>query len=78
MVMQLTADLQVGVSIPGRLAGGRRGFELPAYMSAVGCITTRPLLVLQQLFSPLLEAESTTEKQPNYVFCFCLPACLPD
>ena len=43
MVMQPTADLQVGGSIPGRLTsvGSRRPrFELPTYMTAVGCFTT--------------------------------------
>ena len=64
MVMQPTADMQVGGSIPGwtaiAAALGRPGFKLPTCMPAVGCFTTRPLLVLQQLSSPLLEAEYAT------------------
>ena len=50
MVMQPTADLQVGGSIPNRLTASvmasSPGFEPPTYMSAVGCSTTQPLLVL--------------------------------
>ena len=75
MVMQPTADMQVGGSIPGwtaiAAAVGRPGFEPPTCTPAVGCFTTRPLLVLGQLSSPLLEPESATEKNPN---CACLLA----
>ena len=54
-------------------AVGRPGFEPPTYTSVDGCITIRPLLVLTVL-SPLLVAESATEK--TQTVCFCLPALL--
>ena len=81
MVMQPTADLQVGGSISGWLtavSAGRPRFEPLTYKTAVGCFTTRPLLVLQYLFSPLLEAESATEKTPKVCVSVCLPACPTD
>ena len=43
------------------------------YTSVVGCFTTTLLLVLQYMFSLLLEAESPPKKNPNCVF---LSACL--
>ena len=83
MVMQPTANLSVGGSIPGWLtafgaAVGHAGFELVTYTSAVGCFTTRPLLVLQYLFSLLLEAESPPKKKPKLCVSVCLPAGLTD
>ena len=59
---------------PAPQAVSRPGFETPTYAAAVDCITVGPLLVLQCLFSPLLEAKSATEK--TQTVCFCLPACL--
>ena len=81
MVMQLTADLHLEGSIPGRptsVGAGRPGFEPPTHMTAVGCFTNRPLLVLQYPFSPLLEAECATEKKPKLCVSACLPACPTD
>ena len=54
MVVRLTADLEVGGSIPGRpafvgagAAIGGLEFEPLICGLAVGCFTTRPLRVLQ-------------------------------
>ena len=53
MVVQPTADFEVGSSIPGKptvgagAAVGELVFEPPTYTFAVGCFTTRPLRILQ-------------------------------
>ena len=61
-------------SNPGMLvfaaAGGgatvaRLGFEPPTSGMLTGCITTRPLLELQQRASLLLGAASATDKKPK-------------
>ena len=83
MVVQPTADLEVGGSIPSwptvvGAAIGRLGFEPPTCRFAVGCSTTRPLCVLHQVFSQLLEAKPATEKKPKLCVSVCLPACPTD
>ena len=54
------------------------GLEPPTYTPAAGWYTTRPLFVVPQKFSPLLEAESATEKTPKLCVSVCLPACPTD
>ena len=85
MVVQPTADLEVGGSMPGwpafvgvDAAIGRLGLEAPTCRFAVGCFTTRPLRILQYVFSQLLEAKSATEKKPKLCVFVCLPACPTD
>ena len=65
MVVQPAANLEDSGSIPGRLAVvdagvaiGGLGFESLTRRFTVGCFTTRPLRVLQYVFSQLLEAKS--------------------
>ena len=44
---------------------GRMGFEPPTTLMPVGCVTTRPLLVLWRRAFLLLGAASATDKKPK-------------
>ena len=73
MVIQLPAKLGAGGSVPGQSTvasdGGaifaRSGLEPPITNTLTSRITIRPLLAINQMYSPLLGAAAATDKKPK-------------
>ena len=80
MVVQPTADMQVGGSIPGWTAIAvtvvRPGFEPRTCTPALAALPLDRCLFCSSC--PPLEAESATEKKTKLCNPVCLPACPTD